>query len=148
MALRDPEQAKLLKHKADVPKYHNKRVRYGGHTFDSLAELGRYIFLLKLHEAKAITRPELHPSFRFKCGHKYVADFAYWDNTRRPPLRVIEDVKGVRTRMYARNVVMLRHEWGLEVTEITPTAQDYVLAHAALGEEAGRNDRANNHVRG
>lgn len=99
--------------KASKPsKYRNKKVRVGGHLFDSKREAQRYLMLKARQDAGEISHLELQPVFKLKVGDrpvlirskgfpngrqaKYVADFAYFDGDR----RVVEDAKGFRTPEY------------------------------------------------
>ncbi|MEL3905552.1 MAG: DUF1064 domain-containing protein [Treponema sp.] len=74
-----------------------------GITFDSMAEMNRYLELKALEKAGAITNLELQPKFLLipkteKGGRAvyYKADFKYRMNGK----TVYEDVKGVLTEVY------------------------------------------------
>lgn len=71
-------------------------------VFASIREKDRYLYLRAMLRSGVIRDLVLQPQFPivindvFICV--YVADFSYYDLDQR---RVIEDVKGVRTRLYA-----------------------------------------------
>lgn len=97
-------------------KYGNRKVKYYGHNFDSIAEETRYkelkllekvdkIFGLTLQPVFLLSKSKRHPVFgtnkngkhKLGGGVKYIADFSYTDFQGR---RIVEDVKGVRTPAY------------------------------------------------
>lgn len=89
-------------------KYKNVKVLSDGITFDSKVEHRRYEQLKLLQAAGEIRELEVHPRFELVPAftdfngkkHRrvtYVADFAYLDDRGR---RVVEDVKGARTRVF------------------------------------------------
>lgn len=107
-------------------KYHARRVKRDGMTFDSAAEYDRWRELLLMQRAGAITglvrqvRFELIPSQRVdgklvERGVSYIADFAY----HRDGELVVEDVKGVRTPEYIikRKLMLARH--GIKIREVS-----------------------------
>ena len=90
-------------------KYHARKVKGFGHTFDSQMEYQRYLVLRDLERRHMIEQLTVHPAYeihrpfrdRWGRAHKaanYVADFAYFDRIRK--VHVVEDVKGVRTQVY------------------------------------------------
>lgn len=91
-------------------KYGAKKIAFEGETFDSKAELRRWLVLQLMERAGEITgllrqvKYELIPAQRDDYGNvleravNYVADFQYID--RRTHTVVVEDVKGVRTKDY------------------------------------------------
>ena len=100
-----------------------------GIRFASKAEAARYAELRLLEKAGEIKELECQPKFPIyiavhgrprHMGDKpvftYVADFRY----RRGPtgILVIEDVKGVKTRMYQLKKKCVEVQYGLTITEI------------------------------
>lgn len=89
-------------------KYNARKVLVDGHTFDSTKEAVRYQELKFLEKAGEIKELELQPKFvlqdDFICGGKgyreicYIADFMYTDKDGQ---KVVEDVKGYKTDVYA-----------------------------------------------
>jgi len=89
-------------------KYHNKKVFYDEHWFDSEKEKEHYV-LLKLLENNGMIKDlqlqvkfELQPAFE-KNGIKYraikyIADFVYFDVSAQK--KVVVDVKGYRNQVY------------------------------------------------
>lgn len=88
-------------------KYGNEKRQFNGITFDSVAEMNRYIVLFDMEQKGEITNLrmqvpfELLPGFTIN-GHKqraikYVADFVYLDPEG---IQHVEDVKGVETKEY------------------------------------------------
>lgn len=87
-------------------KYRALKTTVEGITFDSALEAKRYKQLKLLEEAGAIKNLQLQPKFRlmdsFKYGGKtiraidYIADFMYQEDGK----RIVEDVKGMRTKDY------------------------------------------------
>ena len=87
-------------------KYHSKKTVVDGIQFDSAKEAKRYIKLRNMQEAGEIDGLRLQVPFEllpsFECegvkyrGMKYIADFVYYHNG----VRVVEDVKGVKTPEY------------------------------------------------
>lgn len=106
-------------------KYHARKVRRDGMTFDSAAEYDRWRELLLMQRAGAISglerqvRFELVPSQKengkvVERGVSYVADFVY----QREGETVVEDVKGVKTPEYIikRKLMLARH--GIRIREV------------------------------
>ena len=91
-----------------MSKYHSRKTKVDGITFDSRLEARRWCELKLMERAGAISdlqrqvHFELQPSYR-KNGKtirkiEYVADFVYRDNiTKRT---IIEDTKGMQTPVY------------------------------------------------
>jgi len=107
-------------------KYGNRKVTVDGITFDSAKEARRYGELKMLEKAREISGLELQPKFTlmanglpltYDSGRKvtYRADFAYYDN--RAVKRVVEDVKGYKTRDYKIKKAILK-SMGIEVVEV------------------------------
>ena len=102
-----------------------------GFRFASKAESRRYQELLLLGQAGAIRNLELQPRFDLHVGGvkvgTYVADFRYeeraWPDgvlwSSLPEWRdVLEDVKGVRTPVYAMKAKHMQAEYGITIREI------------------------------
>lgn len=87
-------------------KYNAKKTEIDGIQFDSAKEAKRYIKLRDMEKAGKIQGLRLQVPFEllpsFECdgvkyrGMKYIADFVYY----RDGVRVVEDVKGVKTPEY------------------------------------------------
>lgn len=87
-------------------KYHARKTVIDGIQFDSAKEAKRYTKLRDMQEAGEIEGLCLQVPFEilpsFECegvkyrGMKYIADFVYYRNG----VRVVEDVKGVKTPEY------------------------------------------------
>ena len=91
------------------------------HVHDSKLEAGRCDELHALQASGALSRLELQPEFPFYVGGRliftYVADFAWFT----ADCRVIEDVKGVKTRIYALKKKLIQaHYPGTVITEWPP----------------------------
>lgn len=96
----------------DVPKankYGARKKEIDGVVFDSTAEARRYVELMAMRMAGEIEDLILQPRFllqekfrdaKQKAHRKieYVADFSYYDTSTK--LRVVEDVKGMRTEAF------------------------------------------------
>ncbi len=116
---------------AKPSKYKNEKETVDNIKFDSGREAGRYRELKLLQTAGVIHSLECHPRFPIEIGGVkvmcvgktgdtrqqmvYVGDFSYYDVERR--LRVIEDVKGVRTDAF-RIKKALMYAMGYELTEV------------------------------
>lgn len=100
-------------------KYRNKKVTIDGRKFDSKAEGARYVQLKMMANAGLITDLQCQSPFDLVVnGEKitrYTADFSYRDGEGR---RVVEDVKGVRTRDYVLRRKLMRAVLGITVHEI------------------------------
>lgn len=87
-------------------KYRALKTTVGGITFDSGLEARRYTQLKILETAGTIKNIQLQPKFRLMDSYKYngktiraidyVADFMYEEDGK----RIVEDVKGIRTKDY------------------------------------------------
>ena len=110
-----------------MSKYHSKKIKIDGITFDSKAEANRYCELKLLERAGKIKdlslqhKFELQPSFK-KNGKTiraitYVADFVYFDFERMA--HVVEDVKGFKTKEYLLKKKMFEFKYpDLTIVEI------------------------------
>ena len=109
-----------------VAKYHNKKVKYDGYTFDSIREKNYYIKLKLLEKAGKIKELELQKEFElqpsFKLNNKtyrsikYRADFTY-KTTEDDKLHVV-DVKGYRTDVYRLKKKLFEYKYRIEIEEI------------------------------
>lgn len=91
-------------------KYHSKKIKWNGETFDSKREFNRYQELQLLQRAGKITNLErqvripILPSQKDERGKvieravTYIADFVYFDIEQNKT--IVEDAKGVRTPEY------------------------------------------------
>ena len=106
-------------------KYHSKKVKVDGETFDSKKEYFRWreLQLLektgKIHNLRRQQRIELLPSQRIdgKVVERpccYVADFTYEENGK----KIVEDAKGYKTTEYIikRKLLLWRH--GIKIREV------------------------------
>lgn len=121
-------------------KYRNVPTEFNGLKFPSKMEANRYAELLLLERAgeirdlRAQVRYELvpavrlHGSSRMTTAIDYVADFVYEERRLRRaqefPLyewvRVIEDCKGVKTKVYLMKRHMMKALLGLDIFETRP----------------------------
>lgn len=120
-------------------KYNNKKVTYDGITFDSKKEMKRYCELKLLEKAGKIQDLELqvkyillYPQYetierygvkgqRLKDGQKciekecaYIADFSYTEDGE----RIVEDVKGMRTKDYIIKRKLMLYWYGIKIREV------------------------------
>lgn len=104
-------------------KYNNKVQQFEGMTFDSTAELNRFLHLRILVRAKEITKlrrqvPYLlipktaRPSGGSERECTYLADFVYVDRTG---VEVVEDVKGAVTPEFVIKRKLMLHLHGIEI---------------------------------
>ncbi|MBR6271384.1 MAG: DUF1064 domain-containing protein [Lachnospiraceae bacterium] len=104
-------------------KYHNQKTN----GFDSRKEALRYQQLCLMQSAGVIQNLEcqvpftLIPAQKDETGKvieravKYIADFVYFDNELGE--RVVEDVKGVKTKEYIIKRKLLLHKYGIRIKE-------------------------------
>lgn len=107
-------------------KYHNKKIAYDGHKFDSKKEANYYNQLKLLQRAGLIRDLELQKTFilqpSFKLNNKtrrqitYIADFTYV-STEDNKIHVI-DVKGFKTDVYNVKKKMFEYKYGIEIEEV------------------------------
>jgi hypothetical protein len=94
-----------------MTKYHNRKTKIDGITFDSLAEAARYGELKLLQQAGEIEKLAVHPRMTvWQYGKEkitYIGDFLYTENGR----MVCEDVKGVRTDVFNLKAKLFRAAW-------------------------------------
>jgi hypothetical protein len=118
---------KLINNSIDVKqnKYHNKKVYYDGHWFDSQKEKSWYIKYKLMEQAGEILDLKLQVKYEliktFKLEDKtyrstnYIADFTY--KTKDGKLHVI-DVKGMRTDVYKLKKKLMAWKYGIEIEEV------------------------------
>lgn len=109
-----------------MSKYNSKKTVVDGQKFDSKKEARRYQELLLLEKAgeiKNLSRQVkfvLIPSQRDENGKvverecSYKADFTYEEGIK----RVVEDVKGYRTKEYIIKRKLLLYQYGIRIREI------------------------------
>lgn len=118
---------KLINNSIDVKqsKYHNKKVYYDGHLFDSQKEKSWYIKFKLMEQSGVISDLKLQVKYEliktFKLEDKtyrstnYIADFTY--KTKDGKLHVI-DVKGIRTDVYKLKKKLMAWKYGIEIEEV------------------------------
>ena len=109
-------------------KYHNKKIKYMGHTFDSIKEFNRYKELKLLERAGCIRELELQKSFELQPAFslngkriqsiKYICDFYYYDKDKN--CYVVEDVKSeiTKTQVYKLKKKMLQYLYKIDILEV------------------------------
>lgn len=107
-------------------KYNARKTTIDGITFDSKREAARYQVLKAELDAGKITGLRLQPAFELIPAYKspstgrrvraikYIADFEYY----RDGEKIIEDVKGYRTREYRNKKKAFEYIYGIPITEI------------------------------
>lgn len=121
---RDEAKQEARQHQADAkrPKYRNKKTTVGGRVFDSKAEAARFVELTRQQEAGLIFGLQCQVPFALEVNRqlicKYVADFVY---INADGSRVVEDVKGVRTRDYAIKAKLMKAIHGIAIKEVRKT---------------------------
>ena len=118
---------KLINNSIDIKqsKYHNKKVYYDGHWFDSQKEKSWYIKYKLMEQAGEIKDLKMQVPFTlietYKVEDKtyrstnYIADFTY--KTKDGKLHVI-DVKGMRTDVYKLKKKLMAWKYGIEIEEV------------------------------
>jgi len=118
---------KLINNSIDVKqsKYHNKKVYYDGHWFDSQKEKSWYIKYKLMEQAGEIKDLKMQVPFTlietFKLQDKtyiktiYKADFTFID--KQGKYHVI-DVKGIRTDVYKLKKKLMAWKYGIEIEEV------------------------------
>jgi hypothetical protein len=106
-------------HLKKTHKYHAIKTEIDGIVFDSKKEARRYSelkLLVKTGELVSFDRQVVFPIlFEGQLLCKYVADFVTYSNHG---LRTVEDVKGMRTRIYQLKKKMMRIINRIEIVEI------------------------------
>lgn len=121
--------AKSNEEPAKTNKYHNNKVEYDGHVFDSKKERNRYITLRLMQRAKLISNLQLQVTFelepavilkgRRKPAIRYFADFTYI--VVKTGELVVEDVKSEKTKTlpeYRTKMHLLKSRYNIEIVEI------------------------------
>lgn len=130
MALKNPEQAKLLKQasKRGGRKYKNQPVQLGIFKFDSKAEAARFVFLQQLARAGSITYLHVKPVYVLTGGVKFIPDFEY----RNPNKELVtEDVKGgPLTQAFRIKAKLFKAHTGriVEIIRLKPDVVNTILA--------------------
>ena len=107
-------------------KYHNRKITRDGETFDSVKEYRRWCELKLMERAGVITDLKRQVKFELIPSQKvdgkvverpvnYVADFVY---TNSFGFKIVEDVKGVRTREYILKRKMMLWNHGIRIQEV------------------------------
>lgn len=111
---------------AKPAKYGNRKVEIDGMTFDSVKEGRRYSQLKLLERAGEIRELELQVKYRLEVNGvhvcDYLADFVYEETVDRECghrrfERVVEDVKGVRTKDYRIKAKLMKACHGITIRE-------------------------------
>lgn len=108
-------------------KYHNKKVFYDGHWFDSQKEKAWYIKFKLMEKAGEIKNLRLQVPFclieTFKRNDKtyratsYVADFVYTD--KEDKLHVVDvKSKATKTQVYQLKKKLMAWKYGIEIEEV------------------------------
>lgn len=93
---------------------------YQGIVFDSKAEMTRYIYLKSEEKAGRIQNLQTQTKFPIigvQSGYKicdYVSDFTYLKDG----VRIVEDVKGVKTALYSLKKKLVKEYYNVEITEV------------------------------
>lgn len=111
-----------------MSKYRNQPCDYDGHHFDSKAERDRYIELVLLQNMGVIKGLECQKKFVLQSKGKYprsgkpfseisyIADFAY--TIADTGEKIVEDVKGYRTREFIMKKKMMAKVYYIEIQEV------------------------------
>lgn len=107
-------------------KYRNQKTMVDGYLFDSKKEAARYGELKLMFRAKKLVALELQPKFPIVVNGKkictYIADFSYdvpfIGNDSIPPVRVVEDVKGIKTPIYRLKKKLVEAIYGVTIQEV------------------------------
>jgi hypothetical protein len=102
-------------------KYGNEKMTVDGFTFDSKREANRYEELRMKQRAGLICDLKVHPTYDLDVNGKHVcsyeADFSYVEADGGSPVRIVEDVKGVRTRDYLIKKRLMDAVHGIAILE-------------------------------
>jgi len=88
-------------------KYRAVPVVINGIRFASKREGARYSELVLQEKAGRISALALQPVFKFPCGIKYKADFAYMEDGK----QIYEDVKGFQPPAFRLKMKMFKHHY-------------------------------------
>jgi hypothetical protein len=98
-------------------KYGNKIVVYDNIKFRSIKERERYKILKLAEHAGEITQLRLQQTHKFVVNGvhicNYISDFEY----SRDGVKIYEDAKGCRTRIYEIKKALMRACFGIEILE-------------------------------
>ena len=96
-------------------KYGNKKTNIDGVVFASQREASRYLCLKSLKTSGEIADFKVQVPYRFASGIKYILDFEVIGADGK---KTHEDVKGVRTPVYKIKKKLMKHEFGIDITEV------------------------------
>lgn len=115
---------KALTNEQRKTKYNSKKIIIDKETFDSDLEATRYLELKLLERAGRISELQRQVKFnllpsqagknRREKAVSYIADFVYKDNDG---IKVVEDVKGVRTTEYILKRKLMLYVYGISIYE-------------------------------
>lgn len=104
-------------------KFHARRVKYDGITFDSKKEYERYLVLKALETKGKIGDLLVHvpytlfPKSQYGREIKYVADFVYFDGKE----TIVEDVKGCKYgsayQIFKLKKRIMQEKYGITILE-------------------------------
>ena len=120
LRLSEAEYEILTKHKAPakVTKYRNVPTTVDGLRFDSKAEAAHWFELQMEERAGRITGLRRQVRFAITINDEhicdYIADFVYFRDGK----RVVVDVKGMRTPLFALKAKLVRAVLGFDVVEV------------------------------
>ena len=101
-----------------MTKYRAKVTWVDGIRFASKKEAKRYGELKLMEHAGHISKLKLQPSFDIVIKGqkicKYIADFTYFNSKQ---VRIVEDVKGVKTPIYRLKKKLVKALHGIEIFE-------------------------------
>ena len=101
-----------------MSKYKAKVTWVDGIRFASKKEATRYGELKLMEHAGHISKLKLQPSFEIVIKGqkicKYIADFTYFNSKQ---VRIVEDVKGVKTPIYRLKKKLVKALHGIEIFE-------------------------------
>lgn len=100
-----------------MSKYGARKQEIDGIVFDSKMEASRYSELKLREYAGEIESLIVHPIFPIVVNDvkicKYIADFSYYEGEK----KIIEDVKGFRTRDYILKKKLVKALYGFDILE-------------------------------
>lgn len=98
-------------------KFRAQKTVIDGHTFASKKEGSRYSILKLLEKAGEIQDLKLQPEWKIEINGipicRYIADFTYTQNG----VKIVEDVKGFRTKEYRLKRKLLKAVHGITILE-------------------------------
>lgn len=101
MRMSEKEYNKLIKNKETNNKFHNKKIKVDGITYDSTKEYERHCYLQLLEKANEIQSLRFHDKkdtiiLINDPLVKYIPDFCYDENEK----HIVEDFKGMQTKEF------------------------------------------------